>query len=71
MSVRKQQIWISLAFLAMFAIWSWKARRVFEALLQQPDIDGKRIIVSCGSRYASAALLTAAYEPRVSGRDAA
>jgi len=47
------------------AVWAWKARRVFEALLEQPDIDGRRIIVAGGSRYASAALLTAAYEPRV------
>jgi hypothetical protein len=46
-------------------IWAWKTRRVFEALLQRPEIDGKRIIVAGGSRYASAALLAAAYEERI------
>jgi len=47
------------------AIWAWKARRVFDALVERPEIDGKRIVVAGGSRYASAALLTAAYEERV------
>ena len=47
------------------AIWAWKARRVLDALVRQPEIDPKRIIVAGGSRYASSALIVAARDERV------
>jgi hypothetical protein len=47
------------------AIWAWKGRRVLDALVQQPEVDHKRIIVAGGSRYASAALIVAARDERV------
>ena len=43
---------------------SWRMRRVFDALAEQPEVDAKRIVVSGGSRYGKTALLAAAIEPR-------
>ena len=47
------------------AAWSWGARRVIDALVAEPDVDGQRIAMLGHSRNGKVALWTAATDARV------
>lgn len=46
--------------------WSWGASRVIDLLEKNPLVDQKKIAIEGLSRYGKAALVTMAYEPRIS-----